>query len=216
MSYNYPVVFLKKIIWIRNRCLKSEGFPAPRDNISLKASFARDRGCSMDSDDRVLREEMLRREVLAGNEQAWRIWYGETFDGLYRYVLWRCGGRRDWADEIVQETWLWAVRRMRRFAPGQGSFLAWMRGIASNVIRNHFRSQKKLLKTRQPVDDADGKNGYAGSQRRAMKRRSKSPPCWMPCPTGTRPCCGRNIWTACRLPRLPRVGARPQRPSNRC
>ncbi len=81
----------------------------------------------MDSDDRVLREEMLRREVLAGNEQTWQIWYGETFDDLYRYVLWRCGGRRDWADEIVQETWLWAVRRMRRFAPGQGSFLAWMR-----------------------------------------------------------------------------------------
>ena len=53
----------------------------------------------MDSDDRVLREEMLRREVLAGNEQAWGIWYGETFDDLYRYVLWRCGGRRDWADE---------------------------------------------------------------------------------------------------------------------
>jgi RNA polymerase sigma-70 factor (ECF subfamily) len=117
----------------------------------------------MDSDDRVLREEMLRREVLAGNEQAWGIWYGETFDDLYRYVLWRCGGRRDWADEIVQETWLWAVRRMRRFAPRQGSFLAWMRGIASNVIRNHFRSRKRLLKTREQVDDADGENGYAGS-----------------------------------------------------
>lgn len=119
----------------------------------------------MDSDDRVLREEMLRREVLAGDERAWGIWYGETFDDLYRYVLWRCGGRRDWADEIVQETWLWAVRRMRRFAPGQGSFLAWMRGIASNVIRNHFRSQKRLLKTGQPVEDAIGKRDDAESWR---------------------------------------------------
>jgi len=127
----------------------------------------------MDSDDRVLREEMLRREVLAGNEQAWGIWYGETFDDLYRYVLWRCGGRRDWADEIVQETWLWAVRRMRRFAPRQGSFLAWMRGIASNVIRNHFRSQKRLLKTRQPIDDADGENNYARSQRQGNENEEQ-------------------------------------------
>lgn len=117
----------------------------------------------MDSDDRVLREEMLRREVLAGNEQAWRIWYGETFDDLYQYVLWRCGGRRDWADEIVQETWLWAVRRMRRFAPKQGSFLAWMRGIASNVLRNHFRRQKTLANIRQSAKDTTGKSNQIGS-----------------------------------------------------
>jgi RNA polymerase sigma-70 factor, ECF subfamily len=103
----------------------------------------------MDSDDRVLREEMLRREVLAGDEQAWRQWYGETFEDLYRYALWRCGNRRDWADEIVQETWLTAVRSLRRFAPRQGSFLAWLRGIASNVLRNHFRRQAKHRELQQ-------------------------------------------------------------------
>jgi RNA polymerase sigma-70 factor (ECF subfamily) len=105
----------------------------------------------MDSDDRVLREEILRREVLAGSEQAWRIWYGETFDGLYQYVLWRCGGRRDWADDIVQETWLTAVRRIRRFAPREGNFLSWLRGIAANVLRNHFRRQKTRKKTIGPI-----------------------------------------------------------------
>jgi RNA polymerase sigma-70 factor (ECF subfamily) len=108
----------------------------------------------MDSDDRMLRDEMLRREVLAGSEQAWRIWYGETFDELYRYVLWRCGGRRDWADEVVQETWLHAVRRVRRFAPGKGSFSAWVRGIASNVLCNHFRRQKKIGNNARHVEDA--------------------------------------------------------------
>jgi len=127
----------------------------------------------MDSDDRVLREEMLRREVLAGNEQAWQIWYGETFDGLYQYVLWRCGGRQDWADEIVQETWLWAVRRMRKFAPGQGSFLAWMRGIASNVIRNHFRSQKRVLKIAQPVEDAVCESGNAGLRKSGSEKEEQ-------------------------------------------
>ena len=107
----------------------------------------------MNSDGQVLREEMLRREVLSGNEQAWQIWYGETFEDLYQYVLWRCGGRRDWTDEIVQETWLIAVRRIRRFVPRQGSFMAWLRGIASNVNRNHFRRQKKYSKAQQPVEN---------------------------------------------------------------
>lgn len=116
----------------------------------------------MDSEDRVLREEMLRREVLSGNEQAWRIWYGETFDDLQNYVLWRCGGRRDWADEVVQETWLTAVRSMRRFAPRQGNFLAWLRGIASNVLRNYLRRQKRHLKTQQPAEDAIDKSSQAG------------------------------------------------------
>jgi RNA polymerase sigma-70 factor, ECF subfamily len=119
----------------------------------------------MDSDERVLREVMLRREVLSGNEQAWQIWYGETFDDLYNYVLWRCGGRRDWADEIVQETWLWAVRRMRKFTPRQGSFLAWMRGIAANVLRNQFRRRKKILETKQSVEDAVDINGNGSAQR---------------------------------------------------
>jgi RNA polymerase sigma-70 factor (ECF subfamily) len=106
----------------------------------------------MDSDDRVLREEMLRREVLSGSEQAWRVLYGETFDNLYNYVLWRCGGRRDWADEIVQETWLTAARRMRKFSPRQGTFLAWLRGIAANVLRNHLRRQKKFYQTQRPAE----------------------------------------------------------------
>jgi RNA polymerase sigma-70 factor, ECF subfamily len=97
----------------------------------------------MDSEDRVQREEMLRRAVLAGDEHAWRTCYKETFDDLYRYVRWRCGGRRDWADEIVQETWLTAVRRIRRFDPRQGSFLAWLRGIAVNLLRNELRRQRR-------------------------------------------------------------------------
>ena len=76
----------------------------------------------MDPLDRVQREELLRGAVLAGNENAWRTWYDETYDDLHRYVRWRCGGQKDWADEIVQDTWLTAVRRMRRFDPRKGSF----------------------------------------------------------------------------------------------
>ena len=97
----------------------------------------------MDPLDRVQREELLRSAVLAGNESAWRSWYEETFDELYRYVRWRCGGRKDWADEIVQDTWLTAVRRVRRFDPRKGSFLAWLRGIATNLLRNELRKRRR-------------------------------------------------------------------------
>lgn len=98
----------------------------------------------MDPESRVYREEMLRRAVLAGDEDAWRVWYLEVFDELDRFVFWRCGGRRHEADEIVQETWLTAVRQIRSFRPRDGSFLAWLRGIAANLRRNQVRAAQRL------------------------------------------------------------------------
>ncbi len=97
----------------------------------------------MDSRERAWRERGLRAAVLAGDEAAWRAWYDESFEELYATVLWRCGGLRDWADEITQETWLIAVRRMGAFDPDQASFLSWLRGIAANVLRNQLRQRRR-------------------------------------------------------------------------
>ena len=100
----------------------------------------------MQAGDRVERERELRRAVLAGEEFAWRTLYDGAFAGLYAYVLWRCAGLRDRTDEVLQETWLTAVRRMRAFDPAAGGFAAWLRGIAGNVLRNHFRREKHRMK----------------------------------------------------------------------
>lgn len=97
----------------------------------------------MGAEDRVWRERGLRAAVLSGDEQAWRIWYEESFAALYAYVRWRCGGLRDVADELVQETWLTAVRRIRSFDPAQGCFAGWLHGIAANLLRNHFRRARQ-------------------------------------------------------------------------
>jgi RNA polymerase sigma-70 factor, ECF subfamily len=97
----------------------------------------------MENNQRVWQEQGLRRAVLAGDEDAWRSWYEQEFAGLYAYVLWRCGGLRDRADDAVQETWLTAVRRVRHFDPEQGSFAGYLRGIAGNVLRNQQRSQHR-------------------------------------------------------------------------
>ncbi|HVS39050.1 MAG TPA: sigma-70 family RNA polymerase sigma factor [Gemmataceae bacterium] len=100
----------------------------------------------MSSEERVWRERGLRDAVRAGDETAWKTLYEESFAGLYAYVRWRCGGLRDAADDIVQETWLTAVRRIGRFDPARGRFADWLRGIAANLLRNHFRRAR-----RQPI-----------------------------------------------------------------
>ena len=108
----------------------------------------------MQDSDRVWRERGLRSAVLAGDERAWQTWYDASFAGLYRYVCWRCAGLRDVADEVVQETWLTAVRRIGAFDPDKASFAAWLRGIAANVVRNHFRGVRRAAPT-VPLDGSE-------------------------------------------------------------
>ncbi len=96
----------------------------------------------MPSGDRRWREHGLRSAVLAGDETAWQTWYDETFPGLYAFVRWRCAGLNDWADDVVQETWLTAIRRIRAFDPDQASFADWLRGIAANLLRNRLRKRR--------------------------------------------------------------------------
>jgi RNA polymerase sigma-70 factor (ECF subfamily) len=100
--------------------------------------------------DRAARERGLRRAALAGDESAWRALYDDAFAGLYAYVLWRCGGLRDHADDAAQETWLTAVRRLSAFDPGQGGFVSWLRGVAANLLRNRFRRRRP----ERPLRDA--------------------------------------------------------------
>jgi len=107
---------------------------------------------SMSEADRIGRDRGLRAAVLSGDERAWQTWYDENFSALDRYILWRCGGLRDLADDALQETWLTAVRRVKKFAPERSTIGAWLRGIAANVLRNQIR-RKALRRTRSLNSD---------------------------------------------------------------
>jgi RNA polymerase sigma-70 factor (ECF subfamily) len=96
----------------------------------------------MSEADRRWRDRGLHEAVLAGDERAWQTWYDESYAALERYVVWRCGGSRDLADEAIQDTWLTAVRRVGHFDPGRATFAAWLRGIAANMIRNLLRKSR--------------------------------------------------------------------------
>ena len=90
--------------------------------------------------DRVWRERGLRDAVAGGDAGAWAAWYEAEYAPLECYVVWRCGSARDLADDVLQETWLTAVRRIRHFDPAAAAFHAWLCGIAANVLRNQLRS----------------------------------------------------------------------------
>jgi RNA polymerase sigma-70 factor (ECF subfamily) len=96
-------------------------------------------------------EQAIRDAVLAGDAEAWRAWYADYFDRLAEYARWRCGGLADLADDVIQEAWLTAIRRLRSFDPKKGTFFNWLCGIASNSARNAIRGRTRERKRSQPL-----------------------------------------------------------------
>jgi len=60
---------------------------------------------------------------------------------LYRYFAVRVGGDAHLADDLMQQLWLNATRTERPVPEDQMEF--WLRGIAANLIRAHWRRQKR-------------------------------------------------------------------------
>ncbi|SHI65312.1 RNA polymerase sigma-70 factor, ECF subfamily [Rubritalea squalenifaciens DSM 18772] len=75
----------------------------------------------------------------------------QAFEGLVRLHQswlrgWLRGQLSDWsaADDLAQDTFVTAFRQIRQFR-GEGSFPAWLRGIAHNHLRNFIRKKRELL-----------------------------------------------------------------------
>jgi len=100
----------------------------------------------VDEKNRQWEESGLREAVMRGNESAWRTLYDRCFESLFAFIDYRTGHCRDRTEEVVQESWLVAVRRIASFDPARSSFENWMRGIAAHVLKNHWRRWKKLEK----------------------------------------------------------------------
>jgi len=75
--------------------------------------------------------------------------FAELFDehaaALHRYLARRVGV--DFADDLVSETFLVAMRGRHGYDPDRGSVVGWLYGIATNLLRGHARREVRLLRT---------------------------------------------------------------------
>lgn len=79
----------------------------------------------------------------AVTEDLIRRIYRETIDPLYGYVSRRCGGDRDLAEDVTQETWLRAVRDWR-INGLPVSPIAWLTRVARNQLLNELRARRSI------------------------------------------------------------------------
>jgi RNA polymerase sigma factor (sigma-70 family) len=77
-------------------------------------------------------ERAIISEAQSGSESAWRRLFELHFDAVYRFCLALAAGRRELAEETAQRTFVTAAQRIGGFHPQQGTFRAWLLGIARN------------------------------------------------------------------------------------
>jgi RNA polymerase sigma-70 factor (ECF subfamily) len=65
------------------------------------------------------------------------------FEAVYRFICRRVGPKL--AEDLAADTFATAYRRRASYQPGLGSLRSWLYGIATNVLRNHWRAEQRLL-----------------------------------------------------------------------
>jgi RNA polymerase sigma factor (sigma-70 family) len=81
-----------------------------------------------------------------------RAAFDRSADALYRFLLVRVRGNRDVADDLLQQTCCEAARHPRP-PDGRDECEAWLRGIARNLVRRHWRNRKREADV-VPLEDA--------------------------------------------------------------
>lgn len=81
------------------------------------------------------------RAALA-DDDAFASWYRRTVPRVFAYLMSRCGGDRDLAEELTQLTFIAAVEQRWGF-DGRSEGVTWLCGIARHKLADHFRALER-------------------------------------------------------------------------
>jgi RNA polymerase sigma-70 factor (ECF subfamily) len=76
-----------------------------------------------------------------GNTRAWAKLYRHHFGDLMRHTAYLTGDV-GLAEDIVQEAFAIALVNLHKY-DARAPFLAWLRGVATNLVRKHWRKQQR-------------------------------------------------------------------------
>ena len=79
-----------------------------------------------------------------GNGEAFGKLYDDYWDTVYRYIYYRVSSKA-LAEDLTQETFLCALRRISTFTWQGRDFGAWLVTIARNLVADHFKSSRHRL-----------------------------------------------------------------------
>jgi RNA polymerase sigma-70 factor (TIGR02952 family) len=103
-----------------------------------------------------------------GDTEAFGRIYDRYVDTVFRFIYFRVGNR-PLAEDLMQETFLRALKRIDSFTWQGRDLGAWLVTIARNLVADHFKSGRYRLEvTTGDVLDADPEGGPEGSPESAV------------------------------------------------
>lgn len=73
------------------------------------------------------------------------VWFERHVDAIHAYVCRRAG--EDVALDVTAETFRVALAQFDQYDPARGNERAWLYGVASNLLRRHWRTEQRMLRT---------------------------------------------------------------------
>ncbi|MGH7467583.1 MAG: RNA polymerase sigma factor [Longimicrobiales bacterium] len=107
--------------------------------------------------------ELIEQVTQTGDERAFRELYRRHTPRLYALVLRMLASETD-TDDVVQETWLRAIRAASRFR-WEASFSSWLTAIALNCARG-LRRRERRWPTTELADDAPARGAWPATDAR--------------------------------------------------
>ena len=92
------------------------------------------------------------KNLLSGVEREFTQFFNDYYPRLYRFVLVRCNGDTEFAEDMAQSTLINAMRGMGNYR-GDASMFSWLCQICRNEMSTHHRRLGRSVPTVAAEDD---------------------------------------------------------------
>jgi len=99
----------------------------------------------------AITDDALAKAAQSGDAAAWAVLVQRCWPAVMKYARWRCAGKANVADDVLQEAWLTAAQHLGKYRNSRGCFTAWVCGLVANAARRAWRTQKRYITV--PLDD---------------------------------------------------------------
>ncbi|SFR29450.1 RNA polymerase sigma-70 factor, ECF subfamily [Lentzea waywayandensis] len=102
-----------------------------------------------------------------GDTEAFGVLYDNYVDMVFRYVLFRVGGDRAFAEDVTSETFLRALRSIGSVSYQGRDVGAWFVTIARNIVFDHVKSSRYRLEV-TTAELQDNREETSGPEQEVM------------------------------------------------
>jgi RNA polymerase sigma-70 factor (ECF subfamily) len=96
------------------------------------------------------------KKLREGDKETVRQWFIEYADRLYPLILHKVGKDENLACDIVQQTFVEALSKIKEYEPARGNMLSWLSYLSKNYTRKLLREKQRHLSYQQDSSETNG------------------------------------------------------------